>query len=167
MIERRHETGAQTSRALYSPCEGYRYRLDRRWGSGGALCFVMLNPSTATEAANDPTIERCQRRAARMGFGALSIVNLFAWRETSPANLRRAPEPVGPETDRVILETAREAELVVAGWGVHGAHLGRDAAVRALLAGLPLTHLGLTKHGQPRHPLYVAYATEPMQWEAA
>ncbi|MCB2110163.1 MAG: DUF1643 domain-containing protein, partial [Rhodobacteraceae bacterium] len=45
--------------ALYSRCGAYRYLLSRRWGPGGMLLYVLLNPSTATEAANDPTIERC------------------------------------------------------------------------------------------------------------
>ena len=126
----------------------------------------MLNPSTATEAANDPTIERCERRSRAMGFGALDVVNLFAFRATRPADLFAAEDPVGPECDRVLAEAAAGAGLIVAGWGIHGARHGRDGQVAALLAAHPLTCLGVTKAGQPRHPLYVGYDTGPRPWSA-
>jgi len=50
----------------------------------------------------------------------------------------------------------RGAGRVVCGWGCHGSLLGRAAAVRA--AGLlPAAALcfGLTRGGEPRHPLYL------------
>ena len=166
LIERRHEGGGRVSRAVYSPCGGYRYLLERRWGSGPVLAYVMLNPSVATELANDPTIERCERRARMLGHGGFAVVNLFAWRATRPADLARADRPVGPENDRVILEVAAGAGTVLCAWGVHGALHGREAEVRALLAGCgrPLFHLGLTAGGSPRHPLYVPYARQPEAW---
>lgn len=167
MLTRSHTTEHSVSTALYSDCERYRYRLNRIWDPDrSGVAFIMLNPSTATELRNDPTIERCERRARMLGYGGVSITNLFAWRETSPAALRRAKAPVGPDNDRVLLEDARTAGTVVAAWGVHGVHLGRDAVVRALLhqSGLDLQHLGLTKDGHPRHPLYVAYRVTPMPW---
>jgi len=54
----------------------------------------------------------------------------------------------------------------VAAWGTHGAHLGRGPAVEALLrgTGLPVHHLGLTKDGHPKHPLYIGYAQQPTLW---
>ena len=84
MIEREHSAGGVTSRAYYSPCERYRYGLERVWGQGPSLLYVMLNPSTADELRNDPTIERCQRRAVQLGFGGMQIANLFGWRATRP-----------------------------------------------------------------------------------
>ncbi len=160
---RRHVAGDTRSEALYSPCDGHRYRLTRRWGEGAALAFVMLNPSTATEAQNDPTIERCERRARAMGFAALDIVNLFSWRATRPADLRRATAPWDAQTDVILAQAARQAGMVVAAWGVHGAHLGRNRAVLPLLDA-PLHHLGLTRDGHPRHPLYVPYSVLPQIW---
>ena len=124
----------------------------------------MLNPSTATEAANDPTIERCERRSRAMGFGALDVVNLFAFRATRPADLHAAADPVGPDCDRVLLEAAGQAGLIVAGWGVHGARGGRDRQVAQMLTGFAVACLGTTKAGQPRHPLYVGYAEGPRRW---
>ncbi|MDO5705795.1 MAG: DUF1643 domain-containing protein, partial [Paracoccus sp. (in: a-proteobacteria)] len=90
MIERRHEGGGRVSRAMYSRCGGHRYLLERRWAPGARLVWVMLNPSTATELSNDPTIERVERRSRMLGYDALSVVNLFAFRATRPADLARA-----------------------------------------------------------------------------
>ncbi|EPX86044.1 DUF1643 domain-containing protein [Salipiger mucosus] len=165
MIERHHEAEGIRSRALYSRCGAYRYGLERRWAEGPCLLYVMLNPSTADEARNDPTIERCQRRAVRLGFGAMRIANLFSFRATRPRELRAAPEPVGPETDALLVDWHAGADMTLAAWGVHGAHLGRGPQMAEALDG-PLHHLGLTREGHPRHPLYVPYATSPQPWPA-
>ena len=167
LVERHNASAGVRSTALYSPCERYRYDLLRVWdGDAPKLTYIMLNPSKATELKNDPTIEQCQRRAVRLGYGAIRIGNLFAWRETSPEALRKARRPVGPETDRLLLEGARWADAVLCAWGVHGAHRGRADEVKALLAtsDTPLVHLGLTREGHPRHPLYVSYEVTPERW---
>ena len=167
MITRSHTKGDAPSTAVYSDCEAYRYSLTRVWDPAGRrVLFVMLNPSTATEVQNDPTVERCERRARALGFGAFRVTNIFAFRETDPRLLRRAAEPVGPDNDAALLEGAAWADQVIAGWGAHGEHLDRGRAVEALLrgAGAPLFHLGLTKAGHPRHPLYIAYAQQPEPW---
>jgi hypothetical protein len=65
----------------------------------------MLNPSTATEVQNDPTVERCERRARALGFGAFRVLNIFAWRATDPRDMRAAADPVGPENDAAILDS--------------------------------------------------------------
>ena len=166
MITRRHEADGTRSEAAYSECGLYRYSLERRWDDGGLCCYILLNPSTATEERNDPTIERCERRARAMGFGGFAVTNLFAYRATIPADLKRAGEPVGPENDAALLDAAQNARMVLCGWGVHGAHLGRGAEVASRLreAGLTLWHLGQTQAGHPRHPLYVGYARGPEVW---
>ena len=77
MITRSHQKGDAASVAVYSPCERYRYLLTRVWNpTGPRALFVMLNPSTATEAQNDPTVERCERRARALGFGAFRVTNI-------------------------------------------------------------------------------------------
>ncbi len=167
MITREFLKGDAQSSATYSDDERYRYQLTRVWApAAGRVSFVMLNPSTATERQNDPTVERCERRARTLGFGAFRVVNIFAWRATDPRDMRAAADPVGPENDAAIVEAARWADQVICAWGTHGAHLGRGAAVEALLreTGRPLFHLGLSKAGHPRHPLYIAYAQEPQSW---
>jgi hypothetical protein len=129
----------------------------------------MLNPSTATEYQNDPTVERCERRARTLGFGSFTVLNIFAWRATDPREMRAAADPVGPANDAAILGAVPAADRVICAWGTHGAHLGRGPAVERLLrgAGAPLWHLGLSKDGHPKHPLYIGYAVQPVLWEAA
>ena len=167
MIERRHLKGDAESVAVYSDCEIYRYRLERVWAAGAkSLLFVMLNPSTATEVQNDPTVERCERRARALGFGGFAVANIFAFRATDPRVMRAAADPVGPENNAAILALAGAADRVLCAWGNHGALLGRGAAVAALLRlqGADLFHLGLTQAGAPKHPLYISYAAQPMLW---
>ncbi len=157
-IWRTHDDGVKRSEALYSECEQYRYRLRRIWGDGKTLCFVMLNPSTASELKNDPTVERCERRARSLGYAAFEVVNIFALRATDPKALYAHDDPIGPMNDACILEAAKAADRVLMAWGVHGKLNGRADEVRALLSGIQAYHLGLTKAGEPRHPLYVSYA---------
>lgn len=165
---RRHLKGDAQSEAVYSACGRYRYLLTRVWDpAGGRALFVMLNPSTATEVQNDPTVERCERRARALGYGAFRVTNIFAFRATDPRVMRAAADPVGPENDAAIAVSATDwADLVVCAWGTHGAHLGRGPAVERLLraSGRPLHHLGLTKDGHPRHPLYIGYDRQPVRW---
>ena len=165
-MERRHLKGDAESVAVYSDCEAYRFRLERVWGPGGRVLFVMLNPSTATEVQNDPTVERCERRARALGFGGFAVANIFAYRATDPRVMRGVADPVGPGNDAAIVDLAGAADMVVCAWGTHGAHLGRGAAVEALLRrqGRDLFHLGLTLAGAPKHPLYIGYAAPPVPW---
>lgn len=167
MIVKHHRKGDAESTAVYSPCESYRYSLTRVWDPAGARAlFVMLNPSTATEVQNDPTVERCERRARTLGFGAFRVTNIFAFRATDPKVMRAAADPVGPGNDAAIRESLPWADRVICAWGTHGAHLDRGRAVEALLraTGTPLFHLGLTQAGAPKHPLYIGYDVQPMPW---
>ena len=127
----------------------------------------MLNPSTATEVQNDPTVERCERRARALGFGAFRVTNIFAWRDTDPKNMRAAAEPIGPANDAAISTAAAWADMVLCAWGTHGAYLDRGAQVETLLRATakPLFHLGLSKAGHPKHPLYIGYAEQPRPWD--
>lgn len=171
MITRTHTKDDAPSTAVYSDCERYRYLLTRTWdASGRRALFIMLNPSKATEVQNDPTVERCERRARALGFGAFRVTNIFAWRDTDPQLMRRAADPIGPDNDAVILDSVtdwiRPQDQTIAAWGAHGEHLGRGHRMEALLraTGKPLHHLGLTKAGHPKHPLYISYAQQPEPW---
>lgn len=167
MITRSHTKGDAPSTAVYSECEGYRYSLTRVWDSDAhKVMFVMLNPSTATEMQNDPTVERCERRARHLGYGGFRVTNIFAWRATDPRDMRAAPDPVGPQNDAVLADGSAWADDIIAAWGVHGAHLGRGPFVaQTLMVGAaPLYHLGLSKGGHPRHPLYLPYTQQPERW---
>lgn len=170
MILRRHQAGETSSEAIYSSCESYRYALTRIWQPDAPrLAFVMLNPSTASELRNDPTVARCEARARALGQGGFRVVNLFAFRATDPRDLKAAADPCGPAADAALTQAALWADTIICAWGNHGAFRQRDARVLALLraTGRPLAHLGLTLQGQPRHPLYVAAAQPPLPWDHA
>jgi len=160
--------------ARFDPTRRYRYSLRRRWGTGPACCFVMLNPSAADETDDDPTIRRCIGFAQAWGFPALEVVNLFAWRTHEPRRLLEARDPVGPGNDGAVRAAARRAGLVVCAWG--GALQGRWAPARdrAMAVGETLAAasvetvcLGVTKRGHPRHPLYLRAGTRPAPFGGA
>ncbi len=158
---------SDTTGAEFSPCRRYRYALWRIWDKAKPPClFIMLNPSTADEVDNDPTVERCERRASDMGYGGLLVRNIFAFRSTDPQALYSESDPVGPDNDAAILDAIRQCGVIVCGWGAHGKLHGRGEAVRRLIldAGRQPHYLQLNLDGTPRHPLYVAYAKKPTPW---
>lgn len=142
----------------------YRYLLERRWGAGPTVLWVLANPSSADEERDDPTVRRCVSFARSAGSGGLLLVNLRAWRATDPRRLAEAPEPVGPDNDAAIRTAlAATTGAVVVAWGVQ-----RDAArvrtVFDLLGDRPTVCLGVTRGGHPRHPLYVPGSTRLRPW---
>lgn len=94
----------------FSEDRAFRYTLWREWdvdsltGCADDLPhghqfaqFIGLNPSTADETRDDPTIRRCIGFAKLWGYGALCMTNLFAFRATKPRDMRQAADPIGPE----------------------------------------------------------------------
>ncbi len=149
--------------AVFSPCRAWRYRLERRWGNGPLAAFILLNPSTADETNDDPTIRRCIGFAKAWGYSGLVLGNAFALRSTDPAALYVHDDPVGPDNDAALAAIARDAERVVCGWGTNGRHKDRGAAVLTMLrsAGATPMALSLTAGGSPGHPLYLRADAQP------
>ncbi len=150
--------------ALFSPCEKYRYLLVIRWREGGRLLnFCMLNPSTADENQNDPTVERCERRARSMGFSGLIVTNIFAYRSTDRSVLYKLSDPIGEHNNESIIYAALQSHQVVCAWGNEGKILNRGRKVIELLrfADQQPLCLRMTKAGQPEHPLYLSYSIHP------
>lgn len=153
----------------FSEDRRYRYVLWRQWTDTPQPRYLMvigLNPSTADETTDDPTIRRCIDFARRWGFDALCMTNLFAFRATDPKEMKEEPDPVGDENSFWLQRLGREAGLVLAAWGVHGEHLRRNAEVLDLLHrdGIQLFCLGTTKAGHPRHPLYIRKSQGAVQF---
>lgn len=148
---------------IFSRCRTYRYVLWREWDrmNRSYAMFVGLNPSTADETEDDPTIRRCVDYAKRWDYGALCMTNLFAYRATDRDVLKAYPSPIGADNDRWLIKVAKDAGVVVAAWGIDGVHLQRDQAVIRLL-GKKLVCLSKTKDGQPRHPLYLKRSLTPI-----
>jgi len=150
--------------AIISPCEKFRYRLWRTWDASlPVLLFVMLNPSTADASENDPTIRKCIGFAQRLGFGGIEVLNLFAYRATDPADLKRAGYPAGPDNvahlDGRIKAVQAASGVVVCAWGVNARNSAKAAEFVAWAASwrIPLYALRLTADGVPWHPLMLPY----------
>lgn len=143
----------------------YRYTLSRRWDYGGTTAFfIMLNPSTADGFVDDPTIRRCMGYAKAWDCTALVVVNLYAYRATKPEDLWTVEDPVGPDNDywlrrEMAVAKATDAPLIAA-WGAN-AKPDRVAHVRLMPGAGRMQALGLTKGGQPRHPLYLPATAKP------
>jgi hypothetical protein len=140
--------------ATFSPCRRYRYALWRTWSENkSCVLFIGLNPSTADETIDDPTLIRCINYAKAWGYGSVCIANLFAYRATKPKDLLARKRVIGKDNNHWLIKLASEADLVVAAWGNHGQYQHRASQVKALLK--PLHYLKLTQQGQPSHPLYL------------
>ena len=154
---------AASYHAVFSSCGCHRYEWYYRWSDGPCVMFIGLNPSKADCHQTDATERRCIAFAKRWGFGAVRIVYLFSWIETDPAAMEHAAEPVGPRNDRQIMARAADADLIVAVWGTHGSHLGRDQVVKRILKGR-LHALAINKDGSPSHPLYLPKDLRPFPY---
>ena len=161
--------------AIFSPDRLLRYWLWRVWDENKRpMVFIGLNPSTADEVVNDPTVERMERRARSYGYGGLIVVNIFAFRATEPEDLKDSAEAgidvIGRDNDMAIVSAMIKAGIIVCGWGTHGGYMDRGRIIKNLLSdsreinGI-VTHLGLTKNGHPKHPLYISYRTKPTAWK--
>lgn len=159
----------------------YRYTLTRNVEQGmsfddtgrphlaGRLCWVMLNPSTADELVDDPTIRRVIRFTKDHGFADLTVVNLFAARTTRPIHLTEMSDPIGPDNETAIEQAFTESDAVVVAWGAwyranrHRFYprpaririLDQDVVAIAMRLDLPIYTLGLTSDKSPCHPLYI------------
>jgi len=153
------EKGAQ-----FSNDRIYRYILWRTWRPGdGHVTFIGLNPSTADETEDDPTIRRCIGFAKDLGFGGVHMLNIFAFRATNPKELMKAKKPIGKKNNYFLSIYCDMIGLNVACWGTWGAYLNRGREVLDLL-GIDCLHcFGFTKNIQPKHPLYLKKGTELVQ----
>lgn len=149
-------------KTVFSGDRVYRYTLWRSWGDPNCpfAMFVGLNPSTADETHDDPTVRRCIRFAKDWAYGAMCMTNIFAFRATYPKDVRIEGNPIGPNNDQWLIKCASRARIVIACWGTHGSYLNRGRSVLRILP--PMSCLGITKEGYPRHPLYIRASMKPV-----
>lgn len=151
----------------FSLCRKYRYSLKIVWdATQKPQMFIGLNPSTADEETDDPTIRRCIDFAQQWGRGGLVMVNLFAYRSTEAAGMLRADEPIGPENTVGFLQGLAWGcdGKPIAAWGVNAAKWKSGKRVAEFRESGPLNCLRITKHGAPEHPLYLPKTLTPIPW---
>ena len=164
----------------------YRYKLWREWrgthdpkhwrwfgekdgvgqelGEPLSVLFVMLNPSTADGEQDDATIRKCVGFAKRWNYERMEVANLFAYRATKPTDLfaakAKGTDVIGWQNCECVQDLVTDAGLIVCAWGAHAAgHEFHVEEVRGWLDPKKQFHLGLTREGHPRHPLYVPFDT--------
>ena len=120
---------------------------------------IGMNPSTADEKEDDPTINKCISYAKSWGYGKVLMANLFTFRSTDPSILNYVSNPIGSDNDFYLQKSASEADLVIACWGNPGRLLNRDKEVISLISDLYC--LKQNKNGTPHHPLYLSKETKP------
>lgn len=163
--------------AEISPCGAYRWTLGRVWEGMGLWNLVcMLNPSSADDRVDDPTIRRLIAWHQRWGYGAFLVVNLYPLRSPRPDEVREwCPDfcasaaadveryaPAMMDNERHIVRAARKCSGALVAWGA-GAW---DAAVIVMAVkairhgfdsdgrpGARMSCLGRTASGAPIHPL--------------
>lgn len=162
------------SGAAFSPCRTWRYALWRAWRDSSdarwpvkVVVFVGLNPSTADERVEDPTIRRCLRFARDWGGSSLVMLNAYGFRATDPQDMKSAFEPIGERNDATIAAYCAVASVVVVAWGTH-CDAERAARVAEIVrqAGAVPQCLGVNKDGSPKHPLYVAADKQLVEWRS-
>ena len=151
--------------AKLSDCRKYRYALWRTWDDSKPYVLIIgLNPSTANETQDDPTLTRCINFAKSWGYGGVCMANLFAFRATDPIDMKASSNPVGLENDFWLAKLSKDAGIVVAAWGNDGSYLGRSTKVKAALPNLHC--MKMNKSGEPAHPLYLKASLIPVPMES-
>lgn len=154
--------------AWLSDCGQYRWTLSRTWDASGPVAWwIMLNPSTADASIDDPTIRRCISFSKREGCGGMMVSNLYSLRATDPAELAKHPDPQGFETKSLLVDAsyhARAGGLVIVAWGAHPMAVKGAGSVERMFQAAGAKCLGITKKGQPKHPLYVRSDQPLVPW---
>jgi hypothetical protein len=152
---------------MFSEDRRFRYLLIREWDTTlPKAAFIGLNPSTADETKDDPTIRRCIGFAKTWGCGGLLMLNIYAFRATRPADMwaaqRKGVDVIGGRSNwsAALKQYVANAgcNLVIAAWGAHGKRRGEE------VSNTWQTLLCLAKNadGTPKHPLYIKADTQPI-----
>lgn len=147
--------------ARFSQDRRYRWTLTREWGTGTFCAFIGLNPSTADETKNDPTITRCISHARSWGHENFLMLNLYAFRATDPREMWAARKR---GVDIIGQENYFDDLGCIAAWGIGGGDRGKNFGKFAIDAGVKLDCLMKTRDGHPQHPLYLPGGLMPEPW---
>lgn len=160
--------------AIISTCGKYRYRLERTVGMEGPVyAFFGVNPSTADANLNDATVRKWIGFTKVLGGSRFIVGNVFAYRATDVRQLACVDDPYGDDIGDHVTDIIEESDILVPCWGntskvplqLQGAF---DVLMDALLSsGKPVRHFGLTKAGDPKHPLMLGYDTPLLDWAGA
>lgn len=149
------------SHAIFSPCGQYRYVLWRKWAAGPCIMFIGLNPSTANQTKDDPTIRRVKKFAKDWGYSGVYMLNLFAVISSDPKILKKHRDPLGAN-DNWLVEYGAKCEAVCFAWG--NFEEAKDRALTVSNMFPEAVCLGFNKNGTPKHPLFVPKKTHARKY---
>ncbi len=153
------------NKCVFSGDYFYRYLLVHDWSRNSpqrACVWIGLNPSVANEHQLDPTLRRVRAFSAASRFNTFYMVNLFALVTSKPSVLKQHGTPIGPQNDRMILETIATISTIIVAWGTLGCHLNRGEQILRLIGSRRVLCFGFTREGYPAHPLYLPRSTKPV-----
>ena len=161
--------------AVISPCGKYRYRLERTIAmEGPAYAYFGINPSTADASINDATVRKWIGFTKVFGGSRLIVGNVFAYRATDVSDLVNDPQPAfSLENQRHLRQIAADADVLVPCWGNKSKapkelrHHFDNVLHLLRQTGKPIKHFGLTKNGDPKHPLMLGYDVPLQPWGEA
>lgn len=139
--------------AEFSACRKYRYVLWRIWEPAKPrVMFIGLNPSSANESTDDPTIRRVKAMAKNWGFGGVYMTNLFSYVSPYPEDLLTCIDPVFGN-DQWLGKISILCSDIIFAWGNFKEAQERAKQVIAMFPNAKALHIN--KNGSPKHPLYV------------
>ena len=139
--------------AEFSECRKYRFALWRIWDKSKPLVmFIGLNPSTANEDTDDPTIQSVIRIAKNNGYGGIYMMNCFSYISTDPDKLYDCSGWI--ENEKHLKEIASKCNEVVFAWGNFKVvqKLGVDYLLFRMFPNAKC--IMKNKNGSPGHPLF-------------
>lgn len=166
--------------AVLSDCGLYRFRLEREVQvDGKVFAFFGINPSTADATLDDATVRKWRGFTLRNGGRRFIVGNVFCYRATDPrevgfSNDKRTyvnglPTPSHHLANlEHIRQIIADADVLVPCWGnttkVSKAirYCFAELLDVLLASGKPVLHFGMTKGGDPMHPLMLGYHTQLM-----
>ncbi len=155
--------------AEISECGTYRYLLERCWGppllKSNILIVCMLNPSTADAETDDATIRWLIGWARKHGYDGIRVVNMAAYRATSPRDMLAANDPHGPE-NTCYLRRYTAGKTVLCAWGANAGRLPRYDDMLTAMSDAKLCCLATNKDGSPGHPLRRSHQLTLQPWAA-
>lgn len=153
----------KNSGAEFSECRKYRYGLWRKWDENKPnIMFIGLNPSTASENMDDPTIRRVKRFAKDWGYGGVYMANLFSLVSPYPEDLKTCDDPV-KDNDKWLSFFSCMCKDVLFAWGSFKEAQQRASEVSKMFPNAVC--LGINKDGSPKHPLYISSKTKQINFQ--
>lgn len=153
---------------VLSDCQTYRLILQRyvkppvasfRW-----VAWVLNNPSTADDEADDVTVRRAWDFTESWGYNGMMLVNTNPHRSTNPHAQKMPPEQVLACNDSWLIEAMTQCQLTVCGWGGNAMPELVRRTVKVLHACGPVHTLTVLRCGNPGHPLYLPSKLQPKPW---